>query len=344
MEFAPGDLATTSSATSHPLLGGVMPANLMDLPGRERLERLSDAAAPLSGIQLVTGVRPVSASESGAVFELAVRQRLVDDAGRLPLGVIATLADGALGWAVVGALPAGSSCATVGLNLGLLRETSVGRCLRAEAQLVRLDERSAVSTGIVTDENGRSIADCRARSVVSSRGPKDGGGAPPRAVEPMTSTTVADITGAGVGGDLDGMAALRAVTLGERRADPVHDLLGIEVTEYAVGSATLSMAADVRVEQTMGSVQGGALALFADRALATAVRTTLAAGDTTYLIDLQMTFARAHAADGSPLTARAELRHRGRRLALAAVTVSDASSRVVAFGSGTATIVAEPSA
>ncbi len=313
-----------------------MPPELMHLPGHERLAHFVDGSAPLSGIQLLTGVRPVSADRTCAVFELVVGPNLLDRGGALPLGAIATLADGALGWAVVGALRPGSSCATVGINLSLLHGVTRGAKLRATARLVSIDDRTALSSAVIVDADDRIVADGSARSVVYNRGPIAGGApyVPPDHVDALRWLDDVPVATS----DLAGIDAIQAIMRGERVSEPVDGLLGIEVAACVPGDVTVLMPADTRVEQTMGAVQGGALALLADRAMATAVLSTLPAGLRAHMVDVHTSFARSQAADGQALYARAEVRHRGRRLALVTVTITNAKDELVAFGCGTAAI------
>jgi uncharacterized protein (TIGR00369 family) len=307
--------------------GGTMPPALLALPGAERLAPFVDGSVPLSGIQLLTGVHPVSAADGVAVFRMPAEEKLLDADGRMPVGVLATLADGALGWAVVGTLPAGATCATVSLHLGLVRPIGPDGTLTAEARLVTADNRTAMSEAIITNSSGDVVALGRARLAVfrrSRRGAAKRGGAP----------AMHTYQGDGTGVDSNGLGSLAHAY----RSCSVHGLLGMAAISAAPGAATVAMLADRRIEQTMGAVQGGALALFADRAMVTAVLTTLPPGASVYMTDVHMEFARFHDADGAPLRAAAEVRHRGRRLALTSVSIVSEHNGTVAFGTGTAVI------
>lgn len=304
---------------------GTMPDFLLEMPGRDRLSIFVDGAAPLSGIQMLTGVRPVRAGMDGAVFRMSASDDVVDDLGRVPIGVLATLADGALGWAVTAALPAGAACATVALNLAVIRATAAGAVLTAAATQVSNDGRSAMSEVQITDGSGVLVARGGARLAVFSRGTVRPGardaGIAARPFDSASGRLVAGFT------------------------CPVHDLFGLNVIHLADGAAHLSMRADKRIEQTMGAVQGGALSLFAERAMVCAVSAALGHDANVHLADLHMQFARPQQADGERLVARATVRHRGRRLAFTSVTISNSSGAVLAFGSGAAAIAArEPSA
>jgi uncharacterized protein (TIGR00369 family) len=305
--------------------GGTMPPALLDLPGHERLAYFVDGSAPLSGIQLLTGVRPVYAGGDGAVFRMSVSDDVLDDLARVPIGVLATLADGALGWAVTAALPPGGACATVGLNLAVVRPAEPGATLTAESKLVSYDGRTAMSDVRITDGSGATVARGGARLAVFLQVSVGEVANPAPGFDPLVGER-RDV-------DMRG-AALRG---------PVHDLFGLDLVRIDEGAAQLSMRADKRIEQTMGSVQGGALSLFAERAMVCAAGTTLPAESAVYLADLHMQFARPQRANGEMLFARAKVRHRGRRLAFTSVTLTNSSGSVLAFGSGAAAIAARDS-
>jgi uncharacterized protein (TIGR00369 family) len=74
-------------------------------------------------------------------------------------GVLATLADNALGAAVYTRLPAGTGYTTQGLTITFLRPVTVdtGR-IRCEATAVHVGRRSAYATATVTDLTGRLLA------------------------------------------------------------------------------------------------------------------------------------------------------------------------------------------
>jgi uncharacterized protein (TIGR00369 family) len=318
--------AATSRARKTFADGGTMPPALLGLPGDERLAPFLDGSAPLSGIQLLTGVRPVSAANGRAVFEMLIDHKLLDSEGRLPVGMLATLADGALGWAVVATLPAGATCATVGLNLNLIRPVGVGGSVTAEARFVTANDSTALSEVVISDSSGNVLALGTARSVVFGRSRSRSGNSFRATTMPYDGDGLTEEpTGSGT--------PAHAI-----RACAVQDLFGIEAVSATRGRAMLTMVADKRIEQTMGAVQGGALALFADRSMVTAVRTTLPPDANVYMADVYLQFARPQQADAAPLNAIAEVRHCGRRLALTSVSIVDEQNAVVAFGTGTAVL------
>ena len=303
--------------------GGTMPPALIGLPGDKRLTPFLDGSAPLSGIQLLTGVRPLRAGEGRASFELVVDHKLLDAAGRLPVGILATLADGALGWAVVATLPPGATCATVALHLNLVRPVGLCGTLTADARFVVADDSTALSEVVITDSSAEVVGIGTARSVVFGRGDRPRSGNIP--FRPAAGSPDGELR------ELDTLAHVL-------QRCSVQDLFGIELLSAERGAATLAMMADKRIQQTMGAVQGGALALFADRAMVAAVRTTLPPDVNVYMTDVNLQFARSQPADAAPLWAIAEVRHRGRRLALTSVSIVNENGLVVAFGTGAAVL------
>jgi uncharacterized protein (TIGR00369 family) len=88
-----------------------------------------------------------------------------------------------------------------------------------------------------------------------------------------------------------------------------------------------------------GWPQGGFIAALADSALSMAVQTTVPAGTAFATIDLKVNFLRPPAAEGSPLHAHASVLHRGRSLAVATASITNASGRLVALATGSAQLL-----
>ena len=84
----------------------------------------------------------------------------------------------------------------------------------------------------------------------------------------------------------------------------------------------------------MGNVQGGFLALLADNALTASVFTTAEAGTAVAPLDLKVNMLRPVAPDMRDLTAKAEVVHRGRTLAIASCRIENADGKPVALATG----------
>jgi uncharacterized protein (TIGR00369 family) len=134
-----------------------------------------EAAQQLSGLEVLQGIgrgtlpAPPAANtlafelievEPGrTVFELTPAEWHYNVLGTVHGGVLATLADNALGAAVYSRLPAGTGYTTQGVNITFLRPVTVdsGR-IRCEGTAVHVGRRTAYATATVTDPGGRLLA------------------------------------------------------------------------------------------------------------------------------------------------------------------------------------------
>ena len=90
--------------------------------------------------------------------------------GRMHGGIVATLLDEAMGWAVYGAQQWG---ATARLNVRFRRPVVPGDTLRIEMTLVRLRGRTCRMTGMATVDGAR-VAEATLTAVVVDRDPQEG--------------------------------------------------------------------------------------------------------------------------------------------------------------------------
>ena len=118
---------------------------------------------------------------------------------------------------------------------------------------------------------------------------------------------------------------------------PYFGLLGIEVAELGKGWAELRMKVDPRKHHHGGGVvQGGAIATIADASVAYALMTTTAPEQTVVTVEIKLNYL-APVKDGL-LTSRAQIVHRGRRIALGEMEVRN-DGNLVAKGLATFMIV-----
>jgi uncharacterized protein (TIGR00369 family) len=109
--------------------------------------------------------------------------------------------------------------------------------------------------------------------------------------------------------------------------------------EAEEGRTTLTMKASDWLNSPTGMVQGGATAMAADGALATAVLTTIPKSTAFAPLDIKTNFLRPVAGDGRDLTINARVQHRGRSLAVAEAEVVNADGKRVMLASGTSQIL-----
>jgi len=123
---------------------------------------------------------------------------------------------------------------------------------------------------------------------------------------------------------------LRAMISGELPAPPVLDMLGIDSMEADEGRVTVIMTAQEFHYNPLGTVHGGVLATLLDTATGCAVHSTLPAGVGYTALDLTTKFLRPVTVDSGALRCEGTVISRGRTVALAQASITDASGRLVA--------------
>ena len=172
----------TSPALGHtaPLSGGAPTAPLKASP-RSRQYTWSDpslsvaAAARMSGLEFLQSIGagtlgrppaldtlaidPVEVQEGRAIFEMTPAEWHYNPIGGVHGGVLAALADTALGCAVHSRLPAGTGYSTLEVKLNFVRPvtTETGR-IRCIGQVLSLGRRAATAEARITDSNGKLYA------------------------------------------------------------------------------------------------------------------------------------------------------------------------------------------
>jgi uncharacterized protein (TIGR00369 family) len=145
------------------------------------------------------------------------------------------------------------------------------------------------------------------------------------------------VEGSDLGVDLggrDGIDALRGFIDGTLDPPPIHHLTGLRPTEVGEGTVTFVMPATEWLASPTRFVQGGAIAMLADVAITCAVESTVTQGTRFATVDLKVNYLRPVVADGSNLTARGRVVHRGRTLAIADSEVVGADDKKVAIATG----------
>lgn len=130
---------------------------------------------PLPGYDRHMGFRLVSWSPEGAVLQVDVPEgRLANPTGVLHGGVVAGLADSAMGLTVTGLVCPGETATNADLHTRFLRPTVSGT-LTATARVVRRGRRTMVLECDVADAEGRLVARASSTFLVLD-GPGQSGG------------------------------------------------------------------------------------------------------------------------------------------------------------------------
>ncbi|GGK67068.1 PaaI family thioesterase [Streptomyces flaveus] len=129
------------------------------MSGLEVLQGIGKGTLPTPPALDTLAIDPVEVGPGRTVFELTPAGWHYNALGTVHGGVLATLADNAMGASVYSQLPAGTGYTTQGLNITFLRPVTVdtGR-IRCEGTAVHVGRRSAYATATVTDPTGRLLA------------------------------------------------------------------------------------------------------------------------------------------------------------------------------------------
>jgi uncharacterized protein (TIGR00369 family) len=131
---------------------------------------------------------------------------------------------------------------------------------------------------------------------------------------------------------LPGVEQVRALLAGRAPAPPVARLTGRRILDASVGSVTCGLRATDWMLGPKGDVHSGVLAFLADGSLIATVVSALPARVLCTTAELSITFLGSPLSGGGEITARGQLLHVDRQMALAEVYVRDASDRLAAHG------------
>jgi uncharacterized protein (TIGR00369 family) len=263
-------------------------------------------------------------------------------------GVLAIVADAALGCAVLSTLPPATPMTTSEIALSVLRPIPRSGAVAARASLVHGRRRTGLSQVDVIDDRGRLLAFGTSRCAVLP--PVD---APAVRLEDFPVLPDAVFAGPFLYDEpvdhspvpqevYDAHSGLELVQLGLAGTfppGPIERLLGAAVVDVAEGRARATMPAHGWLSQPAGMVEGGVTACFADWAMVTAVASTCPPRTAWAPLDLRAVFLRPVPPDGRPLTVDATVIHRSRTMAYTEARVTNADGKVVALAWNTCLVV-----
>jgi uncharacterized protein (TIGR00369 family) len=340
------DVAIRPAVWTEPVRGGFPDPGLLGLPGIEQIRTFLRREVPPPPIHHLTGMIPTEAGEGTASFEMPATPWLQPPTGYVSLGVLAMVADGGLGCAIQTVLPPATPYTTSDLSLAFLRPVETdGRILRAPGRVIHAGRSLGLADALITDADGRPVAHGTTRCFFL---PRIESVAPAERVRPtVPSYDTPDPYLRPVAGEplpqevwdrLSGLEIMRGLMAGDLPAPPLSHLTGIRPVESDEGVCSFSLPATGWLASPTGFLQGGAIAMLADTAMAGAVQTTCPPRTAYTPLDLKVSFVRPVPPDGSDLLARARVTHRGRTLAVASVELRGAGGKLVAVGTGTSLV------
>jgi uncharacterized protein (TIGR00369 family) len=332
--------------------GATSPALFASLSGIDLMRVLIRGETTQPPIHYLTGMKPTEVGIGTSVFTMPVTDWLLPPQGLIYGGGLAVLADGPLGSAVHTALPAATPYTTHELSLSVLRPVARDAgTLIARGRLIHAGRSLGLSEVFVEDDAGRLIAHGSSRCFIfPSQGSPDPAddvvpeseSVPLHSTPPYQRPVEGEVLDPDVWQTRSGLDILQAQIARELPYPPIYYLTGAHPVDVSEGAATFAVPATRWLCAPHGNVEGGAIALLADSALAAAVQTTVPAGGGFASFDLKVVFLRGVRADGRDLTAAATVTNRGRSIATATAEVFDADGKKVAVAMGSSMIRATP--
>lgn len=136
----------------------------------------------------------------------------------------------------------------------------------------------------------------------------------------------------------DGLTFLRGMMSGQYPAPPIAQTLGFSLTAVDEGRAVFSGEPQLRHYNPIGSVHGGFAMTLLDSALACAIHTTLAKGESYTTLEIKVNLVRPLTQETGPVRAEGRLIHRGRTLATSEGDIKDAAGKLYAHATTTCMI------
>lgn len=327
-----------------PVRGGYADISALGFPGRERLEMFG-TRLPLPPYAHLTGIRLVEIGDGETVTAMPASSWLLSPQGRVPLGMIAALADVSFGSALETQLGPGTMYTTSELSLHRLATPEIDADLTARGQVVYSGPDVALLATTIRDGSDRMVA--HGMSRISMLPAIEELSVRPDALpiyeaprwdtpDPWARPPACAAISADVWERMTGLEVVRAQIAGELPAAPLSQLIGLVPTQAERGSATVTMPAHPWLTNHMMSIHGGFIATLADSAMQLAIQTTTDAGDRFAPLDFKVNYLRPVAPDGRDLTAVATVLHRGRSSGIATADIVNASGKRVAYAVGAA--------
>jgi uncharacterized protein (TIGR00369 family) len=253
-------------------------------------------------------------------------------------GALAFVADGPLGAAIMTAAPPGFGMSSAEMALDFVRPaTTDSGAIVGRARLLHSTRTQGISETSLDDGHGRLLAHGTSRGMLVELG---GWPAPPPAPpedgspDPFERPAVGDVLGQDYWDGHSGMEFARGFVAGDF-LPPVCHLTGLAWTACDEGTATCTLPRSPWLCNGFGILYGGAMALLADFAQNSALLTTLPTGTAYAPLDFKVNFLRPVLPDASVLTARAQVVHAGRSIALTTCEMVDDAGRRVALANET---------
>jgi len=332
-----------------PFRGRYPDPKLFGLTGLEGLRAAQTGRSERPPISFLTGMMIGEIDEGYAVFEMPASDWFLSSQDQISAGALLMLADGAFGCAVATALPAATPYTTAELSMSFLKPCAATGTIRAIGRLLHYEPPLALADVWVEDGRGERVA--HGTSMCMIMPPVEGlehPGELPK-IDPPTYDTPHPYERPALGETIpweewramSGVDILQRQIKGELPQPPIHYLTGMTLREASEGSVMFTMPATGWLTSPLRTIQGGATAMLAHAAFATAVTSTLEAGSAYRPVDVKVNFLRPAVPSETDLVARGTVTHRGRTLAVATGEVIGPDGKTIATATGSTIILPE---
>jgi uncharacterized protein (TIGR00369 family) len=330
-------------------LGGFADHSVLGLANLERSRLARQGRLPIPPISYLIEMSFDEAAAGHAAFSIPASAWFTNSAGLIPGGMLAPVADAALGASVGSELGPGVLFTTAELSLSFVSPArpEPGTRIVASGQAIHVGRSVGLSEAfLIAEPAGRLLAHGTTRCAIFP--PLDPLPEPPAELpvlgQPAPGSDRSHPLRREIEGEeLDpdefasrgGLEILRGWVDGELPTPPLNKLTGLRPQFVAEGRSEWMLPCSRWLASPAGSVQGGFTAMLADAALTGAIFTTAPAGTAIASLDLKVNYLRPVLPDGGELLASARVTHRGRRLAVAAAELVKDEKRV-ALATGSA--------
>jgi uncharacterized protein (TIGR00369 family) len=283
------------------------------------------------------------------LFTMPATDWFLSSQDQISAGAITMLADAAVACGVMIGLPPATPYTTAELSMTFLIPCAPGGDLKAIGRPLHNGRPLALAHVWVQDGRGINVAHGTSSCYIL---PPIDGVDPPDDLPPFTPPAyptpdpyMRPAEGATIPWEIwrtmSGLELLGRQIAGDLPSPPIHFLTGMTLREATGGRVTFTLPAHEWLTSPIRTVQGGAIAMLAHAALATAVTSTLEAGAAYRPVDVKVNFLRPVLADGRELVAHGIVIHRGRTLAVATADVTGADGKLIATATGSTMILSE---
>ena len=308
------------------------------MSGADLLRALKDGALPDPPLTRLADLRVTEVGLGTATMAMPASGWWQSGAGVFPAGVLAFMADSALGSAVLTAALPGAGMVTTEMSLNFVRPATMrSGWLIGRGHVIHATRSQALAEASLDDERGRLLAHGTSRGLLTPIDPARLRNAPPPSADqlgptPLQLAPCGDVRGQEYWNTLDGIDIVREAVAGAFNP-PYAILVGLRFTAGAEGTASTAIDTSPWLANAFGSIFGGIIALVADITMNSAVLTHLPKATSFAPLDLKVNFLRPVLPGSGDITATAAVAHLGRTLAVATCEVLDPGGKPAAIAS-----------